>query len=78
MFFMKEILQNFMETKTSKVIFSGQGFSNRTKDKKGVPLVVTYNPGFKSNDKIIYYYLYLSYITEELKHLFIPGIMFLC
>ena len=69
---MKEISQNFMETKTSKVIFSGQGFSNRTKDKKGVPLVVTYNPGFKSN------YLYLSYITEELKHLFIPGIMFLC
>ena len=67
--------QKLIETETSKVKFSGQRVSHRTKVGKGVPLVVTYHPLFKSIDKIIYDDLYLLHMNEELKYVFTTGPM---
>ena len=43
--------------------------------KKGISLVVTYHPLLKSLSKIISKNLYLLYMDEEVKRVFIPGPM---
>ena len=67
--------QKFTETETSKVKFSGQRVSHKENVKKGVSLVLTYHPLFKSIGKIIYDSLYLLHMNEVLQHLFTPGPM---
>ena len=64
--------QKLIKTETSKVKFSGQRVFHRTKVEKGVPLVVTHHPLFKSTGKIIYGNSHPSYMNEELKHVFTP------
>ena len=59
-FSQREYLQKLIEIETSKVKFSGQRVFHRTKVEKGVPLVVTYHPLFKTIGKIIHN-LYLLY-----------------
>ena len=62
--------QKLIENEPSTVKFSGQRVFHRAMVEKGVSLVVTYHPVFKSIGKIIYDNLYLLCINKELKHLF--------
>ena len=67
--------EKLIENETSKVRFSGQRISRRTKGEKDVPLAGTYHPLFKYIGKIIYDDLHLLYMNKELKHPFTPGLM---
>ena len=60
----------------NKVKFSGDLDKNNTKKKsKGVLLVTTFHPLLKDFGNIIHKNLYLLYVDQEAKRVFMPGPM---
>ena len=55
-----------------KVHFSKQGQKSK-KVEKGLPFVITYHPLLTKQPSLVYTNIYLLYMNQEVKHVFIPG-----
>ena len=64
--------ESAIEKEMQKVHFSKQGQKSK-KVEKGVPFVVTYHPLLNKLSSILHRNLYLLYMNQDVKNVFIPG-----
>ena len=70
-FLKRHYSNNVMEMEMKKVKFCKIS-SSRKDNAKGVPLVVTYHPGWKNINQIINKNVYLLYMDQKVKKVFAP------
>ena len=69
--FLKRGYPNDVTEKEMKKVKFSKISSSRKDTTKGVPMIVTYHPGWKNIDQIINRNLHLLYMDQELKKVFI-------
>ena len=73
-FYKRSYPKDFVEKEMGKVEFCRYTRRNR-REKKGVPLVITYHPSQKNIGRIINQNLYILYMNEDVKNVFTPAPM---
>ena len=70
-FYKRGYPKGLVEKEMGKVKFSGYTRRNK-REKKGIPLVITYHPSLKNIGRIINQNLYILYMNEDVKNVFTP------
>ena len=74
-FLKKEYLEKLISAEMDKVTFSNIEGKSNSKTQKGILLVVTYHPLFKSLSRIVNNNIYLLHMDQEVKRTFTPQLM---
>ena len=73
-FYKRGYPKGLVEKKVGKVKFSGYTTRNK-RQKKGIPLVITYHLSLKNIGRLINQNFYILYMNEDVENVFIPTLM---
>ena len=67
---------NLIKKEMGKFCLSkNKGSENKSQESKGIPLVITFYPKFKSIEQLLHKHQHILYMDQENKNVFTPGPM---